>query len=331
MVVMALPVDAAEEATVIGLSVSGANAFYDEALINGAETAADEMGITLVVMTAENDIEQELENVRALIEEGAQAILLHPVDAVESAGAVEAATEAEIPVFLLGTALAGDAAPESAAVIRADDAVSGELAGKSICGALSEEGGTVIEIVGTFVVPELEEEDEGSEDVEATDEEAAPSPLEVRSENFKAHLAENCPDVAVTAFEVAQVDRDAFVDAFVAFLGDVEGVDAVVAYNPELTMAAAEAATMARVRGLVFVGYGATEDTTAALQNNEWLHSLITPTAWLMAEEALNTAVAYLAGEEMPEDDVLVESTVLDNESVAMFKFCFGGCNRRNR
>jgi ribose transport system substrate-binding protein len=90
---------AAQQKAVIGLSLaSDTNPFYI-AMRRGVEARIKELGFELRVVTANEDINAQVNGVLDLVAQKVDGILISPIDAVATAAAYEAAAKAKIPII----------------------------------------------------------------------------------------------------------------------------------------------------------------------------------------------------------------------------------------
>lgn len=75
---------------------------FSKSLVDSAQKAADEYGITLVVNSGDFDANKQLTQFNALVQQRVDGIFLTAVDAASIGTAVVKANQAEIPVFIVG-------------------------------------------------------------------------------------------------------------------------------------------------------------------------------------------------------------------------------------
>jgi len=283
---------AAEESALLGVSVPTLDDPFYTDMVAGARAMADEMDMTLVVMSADNDAATELENVNALLEQNVAALLFSPIDLETSAEAFLLAASSDVPVIMVGEGAAlEDVEGMVAGVVMPDEQLIGSLAAEAICDALDGEG---------VVVEVMDSRDEGVA-------------LE-RALGFADYMGEECPDVTLTPFDVqGREDRDAFIEAFSAWLKD-EDVDGVLILAQDMTLPALEASIIARMGGLTFVAFDGSEEALSALKQGR-LQWVILPSGWQIGQAGVEMAAKLLAGEEV-DAMVLTEPYVLDLETI---------------
>jgi ribose transport system substrate-binding protein len=302
LLVAAFPVGAASvsaddtsQAFTIGLVLPNLNSPFFEGMVAGAQEAADQNAVDLVVSVADDDIDAELANVEALIEQPVDAIVFRPVDPELSVPAYQAAVDAGVPVVLVGDLTLDPEADQQPILITGNDLDGGKLAAETMCTDL-EQAGTVLELVG-------------APDAATAD----------RNTGFEDYMAESCTGVTLVPFETADMDADALKTALTDTFRATPP-DGVFAYDSATTQAALEASILSRTKGLTFIGYGVSEDTLAAVKMYQ-LRALITPSPWLLGGSGVETSLALLNGEDVL-SSVDVALAVLDSAGFEDFRFC---------
>ena len=92
---------------VIGVSVADQKSLFYIAAVDGMKKAADDAGVKLVVLSADNNSNQQVNQVNDLITQGVGALIFISQDSTAAAAGVKAANNANIPV------VAVDQKPES--------------------------------------------------------------------------------------------------------------------------------------------------------------------------------------------------------------------------
>ncbi len=300
LVVAALPLIglsavSAETTVTIGLSVPSLNDPFYAGMSGGAQAAAKDLGIDINVMDANNDPAVELNNVESLISAGVSALLISPVNEADSRAAVEAANQAGIPVLLVGKNLSGELSDlKIVATVSPDEQQGGWLAASVLCQSMGNTG-TVVELVG-----------DAQNAVDAA-----------RGEGFAQYMSEQCSGVTVVQLATTDLDRDAIINAFSALING-QTVNGAFAYNDQSTLAVVEAAIIARKTDISVVGFDATDDAMAALQQGR-MQAIITPAGWKLGSVAVDASNTYVSGKEIPAQ-IQIWLGVLTNESLSMFR-----------
>jgi len=264
---------AQDDGYTLGLSLSTLNNPFFVTLRDGAQAAADELGVELIVLDSQDDPATEAANMEDLIAQGVDAILVNPTDTDAIVPSILAANDAGIPVFTIDRGAAGG---QVVSHIASDNVAGGRMAGMFLCNAIGGEG-LVVELEG---IP-------GS------------SAARDRGEGFNAYISENCPDVEVVARQTANFNRAEGLTVFENILQAQDQIDGVFAHNDEMVLGAIEAATAAgRAEDIVFVGFDAVNDAVTAV-NEGRLAATVAQQPALMGQLGVERAVAYLNGEEV--------------------------------
>lgn len=287
------------EDAVIGVMLPTENGDFYDGMIEALESAAADMGVTLSIMAAEYDLETEAENFAELAEAGIDALLLRPVDAVESMAVIAEANEAGIPVFIMGDDAELTAAEvEVVSVVGLDNRAGGEAAADYMCEQIDVEG-TVLEIVVSYEVDEDEAEP------------AMAAVYAARQAGFDEALA-SCAGLTIETLDVTGMNAREIGSAVADVLadGDVVGV---VAHNDSHILAVVRPVMRAGT-SVVLVGFNATEDTLGAITLGR-LQGIVSASGGELGVLTLETAVAYLNGEEV-EPQISLVPHLIDGSSI---------------
>ncbi|NLX08743.1 MAG: D-ribose ABC transporter substrate-binding protein [Chloroflexi bacterium] len=267
-----VPTEPAE--VTLGLAVSNLSNPFFVSLRDGAQTAADRLGVQLLVEDAQDNPETQLEQIQSLIDQGVSALLINPVGGEDVVPAIEAANEAGIPVFTLDRSAAGG---EIVSHVASDNFAGGEMAGDHLAERLGRQG-KVVELQG---IP-------------------GTSAAEARGAGFNEAIAAY-PDIEVIVQQTANFDRAEGQEVFAAILEEQPEIDGVFAHNDEMILGALEAAREAeRADDIVFIGFDAVEDAVTAVENGD-LAATIAQQPAEMGRLGMEAAVDYLNGEEVAE------------------------------
>ncbi|HEY9133120.1 MAG TPA: ribose ABC transporter substrate-binding protein RbsB [Dyella sp.] len=138
------PAAAAGSARTIGLAISTQNNPFFVELKDGAQKAAADAGLQLVVVDAQDDPARQISGVEDLIQKKVSAILLNPTDSSALTGAVQSANRAHVPVITLDRVVNG---AQVASHIASDNVAGGAMAAQFLARRLNGKG-NVIELVG---------------------------------------------------------------------------------------------------------------------------------------------------------------------------------------
>lgn len=258
----------------IGLSVSNLGNPFFVSLRDGAQAAADRLGVTLVVEDAADDADQQVTQIQALIDQGVSLLLINPVGSDAVVPAIEAANEAGVPVFTIDRSAGGG---EIVSHIASDNLAGGRMAGDYLAEILGKKG-KIVELQG---IP-------------------GTSAAEARGAGFNEALAAY-PDMEIVAQQTANFDRAEGKTVFAQILEDQPEIDGVFAHNDEMILGAIEAAKEAgRAGEIQFVGFDAVEDAITALEAGDLLATVAQQPAE-MGRLGVEAAVSYLNGEDVPD------------------------------
>jgi ribose transport system substrate-binding protein len=255
----------------LGLSLSDLSNPFFVTLRDGAQQAADRLGVTLVVAadSAENPDTQAAE-IQALIDQGVDALLINPVDTAAIVPSIEAANAAGIPVFTIDRSAGGG---EIVSHIASDNLAGGRMAGNYLAETLRE-AGNVVELRG----------------IEGT------SAARERGQGFNEAMAAYA-NITIIASETANFNQEEARAVFAAILEEYPDIDGVFAHNDNMILGAIEAAREAgRLEGIRFVGFDAIDAAVAAVEAGDLL-ATIAQQPGEMGRLGVEVAVRYLNGE----------------------------------
>ncbi len=257
----------------LGLAVSTLQNPFFVSLRDGAQTAADRLGVELVVKDASDDAEQQKTQVQELIDAKVSAILVNPVDGDAIVPAIEAANAANIPVLTIDRSASGG---EILSHVASDNLAGGRMAAEYLAENLAR-AGKVVELQGI----------------------AGTSAAEARGAGFNEAIA-GVEGIEVIARETANFNRDEGKTVFARLLEEYEEIDGVFAHNDEMILGAIEAAKEAGRSGIRFVGFDAIEDAVAAVESGDLLATIAQQPAE-MGRLGVEAAVDHLNGKTIPE------------------------------
>ncbi|MFA9457329.1 ribose ABC transporter substrate-binding protein RbsB [Halalkalibacter sp. AB-rgal2] len=263
--------DGDSDELVVGFSISTLNNPFFVTLQEGAEAKADELGIELITVDAQDDDAKQVNDVEDLIQRGVDIILINPTDSSSVVSAVESSNAANIPVITVDR---GSDGGEITAHIASDNVAGGEMAAELLV-ELVGEGAQVVELEG---IP-------GS------------SAARERGEGFN-NVADN--DLDVVTAQSANFNRAEGLTVMENILQSNPDIVGVFAHNDEMALGALEAAIAAGRDDLVIVGFDATEDAVAEVDTGR-LAGTVAQQPVLIGEEAIEAAMSLFNGEDIEE------------------------------
>ena len=284
------PSAAAGGDTTIGFAISSFDNDFFVTLSDGAEAAAGEAGVELIVSDAGGDAATQASQVEDFITQEVDVILLNPVDSDAIVASVEAANEAGIPVITVDRGATGG---EVVSHIASDNVAGGTEAGEFLFEQIGGEG-TVLELEG--IPGTSAARDRGAGFQEALDAASGIERLAKQTANFAR-------DEGLTvAQNLLQANPDA---------------DGLFAHNDDMALGAVEAAAAAGRDDLVIVGFDAAPDALQAIKDGT-MAGTIAQQPDLMGQLAVETAVKVANGEDV-EASIPVEITLVTADNVDDF------------
>ena len=231
------------------------------------------------------DTQRQIDDVDMLMGYGIDLLVISPNDS-EALRPVIAEVHRKIPVIVLDRAISGD---DYTLFIGPDNDKIGYLAGQRVMDVLGENGGTVVQILGTVDSP----------------------PVAARQTGFQRALAEH-DNIQIEDALPGNWLQDQAQDRFKEYLV-VHGknADVVVAQNDAMAYGAWLAADSLRVKGVKFIGADGLEgaDGGIDLVNRGILDSTIyCPTG---GSQAVEFSMRVLAGEALGEKNLILEPEII--------------------
>lgn len=284
----ATPAAAPAQEIVLGLSLSTLNNPFFVTLKEGAEKAAAQYGVRLIVVDALDDPAKEAANIEDLIQKKVSALLINPTDTKAVVPSIQKANQAGIPVFTVDRAAEGG---QIVSHIASDNVAGGRMAAEFLCQALNGKG-NVVELEG---IP-------------------GTSAARDRGKGFNDYLKEKCPGLEVVARQPADFNRAKGLQVFENILQAQPKIDGVFAHNDEMVLGAIQAAEAAGRTGIIFVGFDAIDDAVKAVKEGK-LAATVAQQPAEMGRLAVEMAVKYLRGEKV-EKFIPVPLSLVTKETV---------------
>lgn len=274
MLVVGLSAGVAAQDIKLGLAVSTLNNPFFVDLKDGAEAMAEEMGVEILTVDAQDDAAAQLSSVEDLLIKQIDALIVNPVDGNAVVSAITAANDAGVPVITVDRAAAGG---NVASHIASDNVAGGEMAGDFIAEQLGEEG-NVVELQG---IP-------------------GTSAARDRGKGFNQAM-DKYSGMEVIARQPAGFDRAEGMTVMENILQGNQDIDAVFAHNDNMALGAMEAiAAAGRSDEIMIVGFDAIDDAREAVKEGE-MAATVAQKPGLMGEMAVETAIKVVNGEEVAE------------------------------
>jgi len=267
------------------LAVSTLNNPFFISLRDGAQEAADEAGVDLEVVDAQNDATSQQNQLTNAATQDVDGVILNPVDSEAAAAAVTPVQDADIPVVAVDRGVEG---AEVASTVSSDNVGGGEQAAEVLAEAVGEQG-QVITLQG---VP-------------------GTSASRDRGAGFEEGIG-NFPDIEVAATQPANFDRTEGLNVATNLLQSNPDVGGIFAENDEMAMGAIEALGN-RAGEVPVVGFDGTDDALQAVQDGT-MHATIAQQPDELGRVGVEQALAVIDGEEVePETSIEVVTVTEDN------------------
>jgi ribose transport system substrate-binding protein len=262
----------------------------------GAQAAADRLGVTLQVQAAEReiDVEKQMQIVENLIQTGVQALCITPSGSREIVAALVKAKNAKVPIVVVDTRLdakaAADAGVRAETFVGSDNYEGGRLAGEYL---VKVSGGKAR--VGIL---------EGIPGHETGDS---------RLRGFR-DAVKGAPGITIVASQPANWERDQGFNVFQNMLQAHQEIDSVFACSDLMALGAVEAiAAAGRVGKIRVIGFDALEDAKKAIAAGT-MEASVAQFPSEMGRAAVESAVKVIRGEKLPPDiNVKLELVTKDN------------------
>ena len=268
----------------IGLSVSTQNNPFFVTLVEGAQKAADEAGVSLTVVDAGDDATKQVSDIEDLVSKNVSVLIVNPVDSDAVTGAVEAAVAKGVKVISVDRVVNG---VDIDCQIASDNVAGAELATQYIVDTLGE-GVKTAELIGT----------------------SGASAAIDRSQGFHNIADEK---LEIVASQTANFDRTEGMSVMENMLQGNGDIQAVFAANDEMALGAVEAVTGAK-KDVLVVGFDATDDAIEAIREGR-MGATIAQQPDLIGSTAVENAIKLIKGETIPKE-IPVEVTLITKDNV---------------
>jgi len=272
--------------TIAIITVDPSNPYW-KAEVDTAVAEAEKLGYKTTVDAHNNDADKQNQIIDGAISKKVKAIILDPAGADESVGAVQKATDAGIPVFLVNAEISEQGIAKSQIV--SNNAQGATLGAEEFARATGGKG----EYVELFGNP--------------TDNNA-----QVRSDGY-AEVLSQYPDLKLVQSETANWDRAQGKEKMEIMLSAHPNIAGVVAGNDEMALGAIQALKDAgKLDQVKVLGFDGNQDAVDAVIAGEMVATVLQPivegtkAAVTQADTFLRTGKTGVADEKQAIDCVLV-------------------------
>jgi erythritol transport system substrate-binding protein len=290
--------DAEGKGTIAVIAVDLASP-YERVLADAAEAAIIEAGYKATVNGHELDPDKENQLIDAAISTKVKAIILDPAGADVSVAAVQKATDAGIPVFILNAEISEQGIAKSQIV--SNNAQGALLGAEAWVEAMGGEG-VYVELIGP-----------------ATDNNAL-----VRSDGY-ASIISGYPDLVKVGAETADWKRGLAKEKMEGLIAAHPEMTGVISGNDEMALGAIEALTQAgmmdRVKVLAFDG---SVDAVSAVRDGTLVATVLQPVLGVV-EATVDQAVSFIETGEtgVDEEKQSIDCLIITPENEAKYVSAF--------
>lgn len=264
---------------------------YWKAEVDTAVGVAEGLGYETTVNAHGNDPDQQNQFIDAAISQQVEAIILDPAGAQESVGAVQKATDAGIPVFLVNAEIAEQGIAKSQIVT--NNAQGATLGAQAWADAMGGEG-TYVELFGN-----------------PTDNNA-----QVRSDGYAGVLSQY-PELELVQTETANWDRAEGKQKMEIMLSAHPDIKGVISGNDEMALGAIQALKDAGREDVLVLGFDGNQDAVNAVLAGDMVATVLQPIVEATTA-AVEQADSYLrTGETGVEEEKQAIDAVLITEANA--------------
>ena len=282
--------EGAETSSSATLALSTLNNPFFVELRDGAEAAAEEAGIELEVVDAQNDSATQTNQLATAATSGTDGVIINPVDSDAAAAAVAPLIDGDIPVVAADRTVNG---AEVQSLVSSDNVAGGKQAADELAKAMGEKG-KVIVLQGV----------------------AGTSASRDRGAGFEEGIAAY-PDIEVVAMQTANFDRADALNVATNLLQANSDVTGIFAENDEMALGAIQALGDRAGAEVKVVGFDGTADGLAAIEEGSMTATIAQQPAEL-GKRSVEILQQILAGETV-EATVPVPVTTVNSENVGEF------------
>lgn len=241
---------ASDDQITVGYACVDMNNTFQTYLVDAASKKADELGVKFVMTDAQNDVVKQQDQIKAMLQQGVDAMIVVAADSSAMEPVTAAVTAAGIPLVYCNINPYGDATelPDGVYYVGSDETEAGRMNGTLACEAAGGKGGVAI-LMGGLVYEASYKRTDGIKEIVA-----------------------QYPDMKVLAEETAEWQRDKAIDVtnnWLTAFGDELKV--VAANNDEMALGALEALKAAGRTDVVVTGVDAIPDACESIKKGELL------------------------------------------------------------
>lgn len=285
-----------DDAVKVGYSCNNFNDTFQTYIVDAAEAAAAENGITLDVQDAQEDVIRQQDQVKAMIEQGVKALIVVPVDTSAMEPITSAAQEAGIPLVYVNRNPFGEGAlPEGVYYVGSQEIVAGKFQAEYLVELMGEEGGVGI-LQGILSNEGALKRTEGNESI-----------------------LSQYPGIKVLAKETGNWQRDqgmTLTENWLTAYGDT--LKAILANNDEMALGAVQALQAAGRTDVIVMGVDAISDARTAVADGSLAATVLQDAAG-QGGGAVSVVAKALAGDSV-DSITWIDFVLITPENIADFQ-----------
>ena len=277
----------------IGYSCNNFNDTFQTYIVDAARTAANEAGVTLEVLDAQEDDIRQQDQIHNLLQNGVDALIVVPVNTASVQPIVKAAAAAKKPlIFVNRNPYPKGSVPDNVYYIGVDEIGAG-AAQMEYAASLMGGKGNICVLMGIL-------SNEGALS---------------RTKGVEDTIKAKYPDIKVLAKETANWQRDQGMAVAENWLTAYGGkVNAILSNNDEMALGAIKALENAGRNDVLVFGVDATPDARAAIKTGK-LAATVLQDPKAQGKGSVEIAVKVLNGEK-PEPSTKLPVNIIDKDNV---------------
>ena len=275
----------------VALLVSTLNNPFFVDLRDGAQAAAKDLGVDLMVSDAQNDSSTQQNQAQNAQSQGAKAVIINPVDSDAASPAVAPLLSSSLPVISVDRSVTGE---DVTSHIASDNVAGGAQAADELAKAVGEKGKVII-LQGTPGAASTRD----------------------RGDGFKKEI-KKYSGIEVVAEQTANFDRAEALDVTTNLMQSNPDVVGIYAENDEMALGAIQSLGSKAGVDVKIFGFDGTEDGLKAVSNGTMVGTIAQQPKEL-GKKAVEAAVKAIKGESVEKTESIEVKTVT-KENVADFQ-----------
>lgn len=269
-----------------------ASPFYT-AMVETAKSYAKDLGVELVVVSADDNVTKQNNDINDMISSGIQALILNPVNADGVKPALEACEKAGIPVVTVDRNVSSG----QTAYVGRDNEKMGHLVGEALIqllGGKEKAEGKILEIQGT----------------------AGDTVMMARRDGFEAAIKE-APGLRVIQSAYCDYTRSKAITATQDLLQANPDIVAVYGHNDDMALGASQVLQEKGIKNVAVTGVDGLMEAVIAIKNGTYAITAMNDPGSLI-KSAMDTALKILKGESY-EAYVDAGTAIIDSSNAAEY------------